>query len=136
MINLKLTNRWHVINDDGSNDYKRCDLDFPSSYVKDKVGRRLKEIGVDICRSYEQDSVLLGKLYERGVLTDLFVPGGTIEIHDKEYPIESTEPFTSKQTISSIKHNCVHFPLEPTKKGRDRFCYATFFISIYYISKP
>ena len=84
--------------------------------VKDKVGRRLKEIGVDISRSYEQDSVLLGKLYERGVLTDLFVPGETIEIDGKEYPTESTEAFISKQTISNIKHNCVYFPLEPTKR--------------------
>ena len=125
--------RWPKTTEDGTVNYRYCDLDFPSQYIKMKIREKLLQYSID-WKASSGNSTLLGKLYEDEVLKNLFERISDVSVrylgHEAEYfgrqpasvqvpVVRSYRMFSNQSIIQEPVKGALYIPVESNKAGID-----------------
>ena len=105
-----------------NNHYREEHFDFPSSYVKKRVGEAIRALEPDIMIKDMTDSTLLGSIYEYFVRKSYLAVGQSIKIGDEDIVITGHTYFTSQKIFDSVTPGTLYIPMEPNKKSVNFAC--------------
>ena len=121
-----LLHRRPIVDSEGTVDFTKCTVSFPSSYVAGKIIEKLKSQPLTEPLVAMRSSPLLGNFYQSNVNKQLLIPGTQLIVQSfhqeaitKNLHIKHLSSFKNCSEIEEPANSTLYFPLESNKVGTD-----------------